>query len=87
MRWNRVTIIDGAVAEVETSALIQAYAAAFRRAGRPPRAAIFHRQGDAGHRLYFFSPEASAVGFEMLRAFEATPCTKPDPEKLKRVRI
>jgi hypothetical protein len=87
MRWNRVTVVDSEVAQVEAVALIQAYAAAFKRAGMPPGATVFHKRSDAGHHLYFFSPEASVVAVALLDAYEATPCTIPDLAKLRRITV
>jgi hypothetical protein len=88
MTWQCVVVRDSDVAGDEASALIHAFASNYRRAGVPAGAKVYKGQSEAGDRLFYFSPEASALAKETLRKFEAAPCVAlPNLSVLKQILI
>lgn len=80
MGWHRVEIRNSDVAGLSAQTLIQDFAKAYRNAGLPADASVYHCVSDEGNHRYYFSPAAVAVAEAVLIAFAGTPC--PDPPDL-----
>jgi hypothetical protein len=77
--WRQVVIPNNDVAKLSAQALMQGVAKAWRAAGCPDDAEVFHSRNGAMDHVYYFSPGASAiVGVRLLQEFYATTCKWPE---------
>jgi hypothetical protein len=86
--WHRVVIRDDEVADINARGLMSEYVMAHLayvvRHGLPDDDDVYHdTHGERGH-VYYFSPQASAIGADVLRLYSATAC--PEPENLTELR-
>lgn len=88
MSWHRLVIQDSDVAHLSASSLMNEFAAAYRAAGVPRDASVYHGRSTQGERVFYFSPEASSIAEDVLRRFEATPCSEePDLKGFERIAV
>lgn len=77
MPWQQVEILSSDVAALSARNLIQQFANAYRSAGLPADALVYHCSSAAGDHLFYFSPGAVLVAEAVLRSFGATACSQP----------
>ena len=75
--WYSISLGDGMIASMESTAIEEVFRQAFSAAGKPRAMAVFTRSESEG-RLHcevmaYFSPAAK----EVAKAFDAEPCAKP----------
>ena len=88
MSWYRVEIQGSG--NFATSAFatdfMKRVGAAYRAAGMPVEARVYHGQSTSGDHIYYLSPVASSVAREALDAFSAVRCEiEPDVDGLRLV--
>jgi hypothetical protein len=88
--WHRIIIPDDdvAIADINARGLMSDYVMAHLayvvQHGLPIDDGVYHdTHGERGH-VYYFSPQASAIGVDVLREYSATTC--PEPENLAELR-
>jgi hypothetical protein len=74
MPWYRVKIPNNDVAGVSATALVAKSAQAYRAAGLPVSARVYHCRSAGGDHIYYFSPEAAAMEEGLLQQFGGTVC-------------
>lgn len=79
--WHRVTIQDNEVADLTARGLmaefVMAHLAHVVQHGLPSDVGVYHdADGETGH-VYYFSPQASLIGTDVLRGYSATTCPEP----------
>ena len=85
--WHRVLIRASDVAKLEAGGLMDNVEKAYRAAGEPKGAEVYHNEMDGAH-VFFFSPEASAVAAHVLEQFGARRCiAEPDVSECRRVQV
>jgi hypothetical protein len=85
--WYRVLIPASDVAKLGVGGLMDNFDKAYRAAGAPPGVEVYHNEID-GAQVFFFSPEASAVGAHVLEQFGARRCIgEPDVSGCRRVQV
>jgi hypothetical protein len=77
--WHRVIIQDNDVADLKARGLMSEYVMAYFayvvQHGLPNDDGVY-RDGGGAH-VYYFSPRASDIAADVLRAYSATPCPAP----------
>jgi hypothetical protein len=64
------------------------FGTAYRAAGMPDSAQVYHGQSSAGDHVYFLSPAAAAISRDVLEAFQGQPCTTaPNVAGLQRIAL
>lgn len=88
MGWMIVDIPGNEISNISAKELILAFVNAYRDAGLPPGVEVHHSVlSDGGHK-YYFSPEASAVGADVLAEYRAVPFQgPPDPNLSQLMRL
>ena len=72
MSWYLVEIRSSDVAELSAKALMCKFAQAYRATGIPVGVRVYHGNPPAGDHIYYFSPEAAAIGSKLLQDFHAS---------------
>jgi hypothetical protein len=78
--WRLVPIPETEV-DVAT-ALTEHFAAAYRAAGCPEDAEVFHEKMH-GYHIYYFSPLAFKISREQIQQFSPSTCDGPSPAALR----
>ena len=89
MFWHRVVLnyVDSNARTDAANALINQFETMFRNSGLPSDAEIF-RGGNDNTIIYYFSPEASNIGRDLLSRFSAQPCSdRPDLVGFSKIQI
>jgi hypothetical protein len=84
--WHRVIIQDNDVADIKARGLMSEYVMAYFayvvQHGLPNDDGVY--RDNSGAHVYYFSPRASAIAADVLRAYSATAC--PAPQNLADLR-
>lgn len=73
--WHQIAIPNNDVAAKSAQALMQGFAAAWRTAGCPDEAEVFHPRNEDMDHVYYFSPASSAITpGKLFQEFKATTC-------------
>ena len=90
MPWYRVEVQNSGMFATSAFAtdFIRQVAKAYRAAGIPPGARVYHTESSTGDHVYFLSPAASSVAAEAIRAFSGRPCSiEPDVAGLRPISL
>jgi hypothetical protein len=89
MFWCQVIIEkEKSLADVEKTEFIRRYDAAFRTAGVPEGAKLYHLEKETGGHIFCLNPAAASLAKEVLPDFQFTECQRvPDLDGFQLVRF
>ena len=88
MPWHRVIIKNSEEAHLSAQGLMIPFIQKYKEAGIPEDVSVYISRDDLGDRIYYFSPNASAIAKDLLRTFEATRCfAEPNLDRFRKIRI